>query len=130
MAEVVDAKIRQRKGHRGYVTKTINTAKELLSKIPLRSEDRIKLETIKTSLTEKIEVLKTLDSVIVENIDDDELVAEEIEHASEFKDNIQLIIIQIDSKLKIFNKQQTTSNTESISAVRHDLWSSPEFGAL
>ena len=94
---------RQRKGHRSYVTRTINNVNDLLPN--LTDENRNRLESYRQSLSEKIHVLNALDADIADRITDDKEIEDEIVKASDIKDEIQETIIKIDKKFGLTEKR-------------------------
>ena len=91
--------VNRRKGHRAYVTKTINKVKELLDDYNEINNSR--LLTYKTSLNEKCNVLDVLDEEILSLLTEDHAIEDEIIRAGEIKDDIRETIFEIDAKLNI-----------------------------
>ena len=100
MAEIA-AKIKQRSGHRAYVTKTINTVKDLLQNFNENEQTRSQLGSFRKGLNDKIDVLCVLDEAILNSYSDDGQIEDEILSSSEFKDKIQEAVIAIDLKLNV-----------------------------
>lgn len=93
MAEELSKKKRVRAGHKASATCMIGSAEDLL-KAP--GSDVLRLTQLSRSLQEKLDVLKTLDSEILNLVDGDS-VAEEIKQADTFKEGIYATIVKIDN---------------------------------
>ena len=87
-AEDLRRKKRVRAGHRGSATKVIGRAEDLLA---LEKPDIDGLSQVKLTLSEKLEVLKTLDAEILVLVEEGDM-AEEIDQADEFKEKMYAVI--------------------------------------
>ena len=92
-----------RQGHRGFIVKLINSATSLMEN--LNEHNRFKLMSTKISLSEKRQMLETLDEQILSTLKEEDEVTCEIEKASDIKFSINECIFAIDS---ILNKKDTT----------------------
>ena len=81
-----------RGGHRSSTTKMVSRAGELLG---ADTPDVVRLSQLKLSLQEKLDVLKQLDGEILGLVEEGS-VAEEIEQADRFKEEIYGIMVRID----------------------------------
>ena len=96
MAEELVRKKRVRAGHRASTTHMINKAGELLAEeVPEAS----RLSQMRLSLQEKLDVLKHLDGEILDHVHEDN-VAEEIEQADAFNEDIYAVMVKIEHLLK------------------------------
>ena len=66
---------------------------------------KTKLKTLKATLLEKEQILKSLDESIIE-LGDEEEVLKEIEIAANFTEQIKEIVIDIEEKLKLSDQQE------------------------
>ena len=78
-------------GHRGSTMRAIGQAKELLAS---EDPDVDRLSQVKLTLGEKLEVLKTLNTEMI-NLVQNEDVEEEIDQADEFKERVYVVLINI-----------------------------------
>ena len=92
MPEELARKKSVRAGHRASATRMVNKARELLAE---DAPDVAKLSQLRLSLQEKLDVLKQLDGEILDLVDESS-VAEEIEQADEFKEDVYTILIGIE----------------------------------
>eukprot|EP00112_Aurelia_sp_Birch-Aquarium-sp1_P020996 Seg554.7 transcript_id=Seg554.7/GoldUCD/mRNA.D3Y31 product="hypothetical protein" protein_id=Seg554.7/GoldUCD/D3Y31 len=115
-----------RTGHRKYVEQTIKSAKEFIAE---KEEMNIpKLKQCKLTLKEELDIIKNLDSNIIELTEDDEELFIEIQEAGEFRDFVYKTLLEIEEKLGPDQKaQQVCSAAESqprhvsTSAILHKL---------
>ena len=94
-ADDLRRKKRVRAGHRGSATKAIERAEDLLT---LEKPDIDRLSQVKLMLSEKLEVLKTLDAVILDLVEESDM-AEEIDQADEFKEKMYAAMVRNDRVL-------------------------------
>ena len=87
--------INQRVGHRGFVTKIINSVSGFLEEGKVQ-----RLESAKRTLEEEMSLLQRLDGEILEGLKEEQEMCNEIKRSSDIRLNIQETIFQIDSKLK------------------------------
>ena len=92
-ADDLRRKKRVRAGHRGSVT--IGRAEDLLA---LEKPDIDRLSQVKLTLSEKLEVLKTLDAEILDLVEEGDM-AEEIDQADEFKEKMYAVMVRNDRVL-------------------------------
>ena len=106
----------KRKGHRGYITRTIKQLEEIIREKPKDevqlSEFKIKLLTFKTILQDKIEVLKLLHHEALGLLNENEL-EDEIISESDFQAIIQENVIKIEQWI-LRNERIDRSDTISI----------------
>ena len=99
MAEETRKKlVNGRKGHRTYVSKTLNSAEDILKEYDKSQEE--KLSFCKDILLEKLDTLQDLDDKIAELTDNKKARAEEIDRSSEFRRFMKEIIRKIDNITK------------------------------
>ena len=99
MAEETRKKlVNGRKGHRTYVSKTLNSAEDILKEYDKSQEE--KLLFYKDILVEKLDTLQDLDDKIAELTDDEKALEEEIDRSSEFRRFMKEIIRKIDNITK------------------------------
>ena len=92
--------VNERKGHRAYITKIIGKTNQLLENYATEHDNR--LLSYKTSLTEKLYLLDTLNEQVLFTIPDtSEDYEQEIVRSNEIKDDINEVVIAIDAKLKV-----------------------------
>ena len=92
-----------RKGHTGFIVKLINSATSLMEN--LNEHNRFKLMSAKTSLSEKLQILETLDEQILSTLKEEDEITRETDKASDTKFSINECIFAINS---ILNKKDTT----------------------
>jgi hypothetical protein len=92
MTEALTKKRRIRAGHKASATKTIRNIEDLLSS---SAPDKARLSLLQLTLKEKLETIKTLDSEVVELIDDEGLLADEIEQADSYRETAFAALIRI-----------------------------------
>ena len=113
-------KRQQRNGHRTHCKKLSSNTNEIISNFTEESEG--KLLTIKRALTEKLEVIETLDNEILNAVTEEEAIGEEIQSAGDFRLQMQEVITRIDlflTKLATKNNESEIDDTQStISAVK------------
>ena len=97
-AESLGRKKKVRGAHSASVTCIVGQARELLSESV--AAETAKLTQKREALAAKSELLRKLDAEIVEAVHEDELEGE-IEHADEFQEQIELLIIELDSALRL-----------------------------
>ena len=111
-----------RSGHRSYVTRTINKARDIIRNF--EETDRFRLEGIRASLKEKSDIVKELDVKILATLDED-AVDNEIDSSSDFSLQILEIIFEIDSFLRKVSKNKESSSrgnhNESFSSLATNL---------
>ena len=99
MAEETRKKlVNGRKGHCTYVSKTLNSAEDILKEYDKSQEE--KLLSCKDILVEKLDTLQDLDDKIAELTDDEKALEEEIDRSSEFRRFMKEIIRKIDNVTK------------------------------
>ena len=99
MAEETRKKlVNGRKGHRTYVSKTLNSAENILKEYDKSQEE--KLLSCKDILVEKLDTLQDLDDKIAELTDDEKALEEEIDRSSEFRRFMKEVIRKIDNITK------------------------------
>ena len=91
MAEALAKKKRIRAGHRASATRTTRQVEDILSsEVP----DKERLALLGLTLNEKLETIKTLDSEVIDFIEDEETLAAEIEQADDYKESIFSALIK------------------------------------
>ena len=99
-----------RKGHRAYVTKTLNDlAGELQGGYP----DETQLLIYKTAISEKMERLKGLDDEILETLTEEADIMAEIDGSSQFRSKMQKGLFQIEKFIKDSGKQDHGDSSHS-----------------
>ena len=93
MVEALAKKKRIRAGHKASATKTIRQIEDILAS---ETPDISKLSLLRLTRKEKLETIKTLDSEVVELIDDEALMAEEIGQADSYREAVFDALIGID----------------------------------
>ena len=76
--------INQRVGHRGFVTKIINSVSGLLEEGKVQ-----RLESAKRTLEDKMSLLQVLDGQTLEGLKEEQEIFSEMERSSDIKMNIQ-----------------------------------------
>ena len=89
--------INRRRGHRAYVTKTINSVRELLQDYSETNKNR--LLSYRTSLKDKSETLNALNEEVLLGLAGS-TIEEEILQSSEIQDDIQEVLFEIEEKLQ------------------------------
>ena len=99
MTDVVLKKQRNiRGGHRGHVKKLLAKVESAIANFEPSLQERLSQQKI--ILREKLDTLKTLDSKILELIDDEGAIEAEVMESSELTDDITWAMVRIESKLK------------------------------
>ena len=93
MVDALAKKKRIRAGHKGSVTKTVHLITEVLDS---NAPDRDRLLLLRVTLKEKLDTIKTLDTEIIELIDDETGLADEIEQADTYKGTLYECVMKID----------------------------------
>ena len=93
MADELVKRKRTRAGHKGSATKMIRKIEVELSKTPL---DREELAALKLTLSEKLETIKTLDAAVIDLIEEENVLATEIEQADDYKVELYKVLGKID----------------------------------
>ena len=114
MAEGLKEKLHIRNGHRGHVSHLITE----FSKAD--EQDLLNFKRLEKSLEEKVKILKNLDDEMLELIPEDEAetLANEIDKSCQFSDEINDILVKIESifsKSNIENSSVHTNSTTSSS---------------
>ena len=112
MAELLKTKTKVRGGHREHTSKVIDQCKQLLENFEPGLQT--KLKTLKATLLEKEQTLKSLDESIIELVDEEEKL-EEIKIAANSTEQIKEVVIDIEEKLKL-NDQQENDKTAANSS--------------
>ena len=105
---MAEALLNNRRGHRRFVTKLIKKATSLTENFD--KHNRFKLMSTKTSLSEKLQILESLDEQILSILKEEDKIAREIDKASDIKFSINDCIFAIDS---VLNKKDTTEISTS-----------------
>ena len=91
------AKIKKvRGGHRGSATKMVNDIDAVLAATPI---DLAKVIRIKRTLEDKVTTLKDLDEKVLDSIDDEAVIADEIQQSDEFLGNIYATLLKAEETL-------------------------------
>ena len=90
-------KINVRKGHRSWVTRTINNANDAL--IHFSDDMRVDLDGWKLVLTDKLGVLEKYDEEIMSYMSDEDEIEKEIFDSSQVRGDMQKMILRIETKL-------------------------------
>ena len=93
-----------RKGHRTYVSKTMNSAEDISKEYDQSQEE--KLLSCKGILVGKLDTLQNLDDKITELTDDEKALEEEIDRSSELRRFMKEIIRKIESNMDMNHPQQ------------------------
>ena len=101
MGEELVRKKRVRAGHKSSTTRMIAKVEELLS--ATEAPGGLALKQLGMSLKEKLEVIKTLDSEILELVEETDL-ADEIDQADLYKEKIYSALMKIDSAVVAVTK--------------------------
>ncbi len=115
MAEVLKNKRKVRGGHRGHVTKLLDTAQRILEDYDETRKDSL-MQT-KITLTEKMETLRRLDDTILDLVsaeeDGEATIAAEIDESEKIKADIRGVVLAIEEKLRenLANTAPPTSQT-------------------
>ena len=110
MAEALAKKKRIRAGHKASATKTISRIEDILA---TETPDKERLSLLRLTLNEKLETIKALDSEVIELIDDETMLADEIEQADGYKESVFNALIKIDRITKAPAARATSSPTEA-----------------
>ena len=97
MAEALAKKRRIRAGHKASATKSIRHIEDALA---CETLDKDRLSLLRLTLSEKLEVIKALDSEVIELIEDEEALATEIDQADGYKETVYSALIKIDRVIK------------------------------
>ena len=127
MAGVLKKQRKIRGGHRAHVKKLLAQVEDSIANFEPSLQD--KLSQQKIILREKLNTLKTLDSKILELVDDeneDESIEHEVAEASEITDEITWAVVRIDSTLKSLQINSPIPTTPSTSTG--NISSSPQSG--
>ena len=85
MAEALAKKKRIRAGHGASATRTTREVEDIFSS---QAPDKERLALLGFTFNEKLETIKTLDSEVIELIENEETLAAEIEQAENYKESI------------------------------------------
>ena len=96
MSEEITRKKRIRAGHKASVSKVIGQAKADLDS---NDRDPLKLQQQRQKLKEKLEILRKLDSEILDLTADENEISAEIEQTDEFNGDLELTILTLDKAL-------------------------------
>ena len=96
-AEALAKKKKTRAGHKASATKMIRHVEEVLA---TEAPDRERLSLLRLTLNEKLEIIKALDTEVIDLIDDEEALANEIEQADGYKEGVFQALIRIDRVTK------------------------------
>lgn len=89
--------LKYRDGHRSFVRKTIDNAKELIAgENPVELK---KLKLLRTTLQSKSSELQVLDRDVVELLEDDSKIDEEVSESCDFTSAIQECIVELEALL-------------------------------
>ena len=95
MADLARKK-RIRAGHKASVTKTMTKIDAALTAEPVAVSG---LPLLKLTLKEKLEVIRTLDSEVIELIEEEEALTTEIQQADEYRESIHSYLLRIEAAL-------------------------------
>ena len=95
MADLARKK-RIRAGHKASVTKTMTKVDAALSAEPVAVSS---LPLLKLTLKEKLEVIRTLDSEVLELIEEEGALTTEIQQADEYRESIHSYLLRIEAAL-------------------------------
>ena len=110
MAEETRKKlVNGRKGHRTFVSKTLNSAEDILKEYDKSQEE--KLLSCKDILVEKLDTLQDLDDKIAELTVDEKALEDEIDRSSEFRRFMKEIIRKIDNITKQHDHEPSSTVT-------------------
>lgn len=128
MAGVLKKQRKIRGGHQAHVKKLLAQVEGSIANFEPSLQD--KLSQQKIILREKVATLKTLDSKILELVDEneDESITREVAEASEIIDEITWAVVRIDSTLKSLQINLPIPSTPSTSSG--NVSSSPQSGLL
>ncbi|KAL5494489.1 hypothetical protein EMCRGX_G015831 [Ephydatia muelleri] len=96
MSEEITRKKRIRAGHKASVSKVIGQVKADLDST---DRDALKLQQQRQKLKEKLEILRKLDSEILDLTADENEISAEIEQTDEFNGDLELTILTLDKAL-------------------------------
>ena len=105
---MVEALLNTRRGHRTFVTKLINSATSLIENFD--EHNHFKLMGTKSSLSEKLQILETLNEQILSTLKEEDEIIREIDKVSDIKFSINECIFAVDSDS---NKKGTTEISRS-----------------
>ena len=71
-----------KRGHRGYVTRTINKAKDIIKNF--QEKDRFRLKGIQNSLKQKSGVLHEFDTKVLRTLKDNDAIYNKIDTSNDF----------------------------------------------
>ena len=97
-----------RGGHKAYVNKLLTQVVQLLE--DKESFDEMNFQTLRECLKRKSKIIADLDNIILEELEDDEKIADEIEESDEFQNRIRLHILQIDQRIGTETKNAIVSS--------------------
>ena len=103
---------RVRRGHRAFVTNTIQIVNEVCMSYSGSSLEKERLQSFKTTLTKKKSVLQQQDNAIMEQLDKDEDIDSDIMYSSEFGESISRALVKIDIVLN-----STVNNSEEVLSI-------------
>ena len=87
---------RVRRGHRAFVTKTIQSVNEVCLSYSGSSLEKERLKSFKATLTDKKSILQHQYDAIIEQLDKDEDIDSDILDSSEFGESISRALVKID----------------------------------
>lgn len=102
---MADRKKHARSGHRSSTTKLLTRIDEALRASPL---DGDRIASLKMSLNEKLEKLKTLDREIEELLDGEDELAEEIERTDEYMERVHEAMAKLN---KVLNPRPSSADS-------------------
>ena len=110
-----NAKINQRKGHRSWVTRTMNETNDAL--IHFSEDRRADLAGWKVVLNDKLGVLEKYDAEIMGYLTDEDALEKEILAASKLRSDMQKMIVRIETKLEKTGSQPPDASEGSSSRI-------------
>ena len=97
MTDALVKKKRTRVGHKAFATQTVREIKDIFENNDL---DKSKLALLQLMLNKNLETIKKLDAEIVNLMDDETVLAEEIEQVNSYKEVLFSALIKADKLLK------------------------------
>lgn len=114
--EEIELLVNMRRGNRGFITKTIAKAQEIIPNAT--SEEVHKLQAIQKTLIERLSLLSSLDDRILDTLTDSDDIEKEIDRSGAFKEHLEAPLFLLEGKIKTRSHENTsdrrTSNEFSI----------------
>ena len=95
--EELTKKKRTRAGHKSSATRTVRQIEDLVRE---ETPDTSRLSLLQLTLKEKLETIKSLDSEVIDLIEDEATLTDKIEQVDNYKESIYAALIKVDQVLR------------------------------